>query len=122
MHCCTLGKLTPGDGSAAPTRYKMTMLSVKRIFRLRSAVRSDEMKAESTLPPAQPNSGRGMPTGIGRLVPLSDHSWVHPRHAPNTSRPGRTASRVKPCTRLTAGTDWPCQGGLLAKVYAASAG
>jgi hypothetical protein len=36
---------------------------VNRIFRLRSTVRSDEMKAESTLPPAQPVSGRGMPTG-----------------------------------------------------------
>jgi len=30
------------------------MARVKRIFRLRSAVRSDEMKAESTLPPGQP--------------------------------------------------------------------
>jgi hypothetical protein len=29
------------------------MNSVIRILRLRSAVRSDEMKAESTLPPAQ---------------------------------------------------------------------
>src|SRR6202008_3983210 len=40
------------------------MPSVNRIFRLRSTVRSDEMKAESTLPPAQPVSVRGMPTRL----------------------------------------------------------
>src|ERR1700761_1337766 len=40
------------------------MPRVNRIFRLRSTVRSDEMKAESTLPPAQPVSGRGMPTRL----------------------------------------------------------
>jgi hypothetical protein len=40
------------------------MPRVNRIFRLRSTVRSDEMKAESTLPPAQPVFGRGMLTGL----------------------------------------------------------
>jgi len=34
---------------------------VKRIFRLRSAVRSDEMKAESTVPPEQPDPRRDVP-------------------------------------------------------------
>src|SRR6478752_8518632 len=43
----------------------MTMPSVKRILRLRSAVRNDEMKAESTLPPAQPSTCRGVPIGAG---------------------------------------------------------
>jgi hypothetical protein len=33
-------------------------------LRLRSTVRSDEMKAESTLPPAQPTSIRGVPMGL----------------------------------------------------------
>jgi hypothetical protein len=42
----------------------MTMPSVNRIFRLRSTVLSEEMKAESTLPPAQPSCSRGVRTGL----------------------------------------------------------
>jgi len=40
------------------------MARVKRIFRLRSAVRSDEMKAESTLPPGPPAKENGVPMGL----------------------------------------------------------
>src|SRR6185437_11043927 len=85
MHCWTFGKLTPGDGNAAPTRYKTTMPSVKRIFRLRSTVRSDEMKAES-------NSSSCAAGGSCITRPTPAGQDVRPTYL----------QRVKPCTRLTA--------------------
>src|SRR3984885_9328773 len=66
------------------------MLNVNRIFRLRSTVRSDEMKAESTLPPAQPSSGRGMPTGL--VLPASNDPASRAEHLP---------ARTCPCARQT---------------------
>src|SRR5271170_6552195 len=57
------------------------MASVKRIFRLRSTDRSDEMKAESTLPPAKPGLScvtRPTPAGtygVARQIVYETNSW-----------------------------------------------
>src|SRR4029079_1082689 len=75
----------------------MTIPNVNRILRLRSAVRSDEMKAESTLPPAQPTSYRGVPTGAG-LSSVMVRSW-----APIAQAHGLLKPRVKQSTRVTVG-------------------
>src|SRR6185437_9010506 len=77
------------------------MNSVTRILRLRSAVRSDEMKAESTLPPAQPVSGRGMPTGWC-IQPDCPETFRGPASRAEHMQAGRVLARVRQSTRLTA--------------------
>src|SRR5438270_13469728 len=76
-HCCTLTKLTPGEGTCEPSRYNAMIPSVKRILRRRSGVARAERKAPST------RDLLGV-TGLGPVNGLSG-----PRPADNlASKPG----------------------------------